>query len=157
MYSAHFGVMPEKAAGGYLDKTFSRMMWFKMVCVYVAVAAGYDVLFQDVDLIWLKDPIPALREMPGNNTNAISYLDFLIINPSFIYSYVYVFYLFLYLFAYSLIIDISFTSFFMKQHPSVCFVLFCFVLFLRGCVVYGRWCSYSSIYTLLRQQWFLLH
>ena len=74
MYSPHFGVMPQKAAGGYLDKTFSRMMWFKMVCVYVAVAAGYDVLFQDVDLIWLKDPIPALREMPGNSNKIHLYL-----------------------------------------------------------------------------------
>ena len=88
MYSEHFGIMPEKAAGGYLDKTFSRMMWFKMVCVYVAVAAGYDVLFQDVDLIWLKDPIPALREMPGWEH---IYLYIYIYIYACIYVYMYVF------------------------------------------------------------------
>jgi Nucleotide-diphospho-sugar transferase len=58
--------MPKNAANSYLDKTFSRMMWFKMVSVYIACAAGFDVLFQDVDLIWLKDPIPFLRSLPGD-------------------------------------------------------------------------------------------
>jgi hypothetical protein len=66
MYSAWLGAMPRNAANSYLDKTFSRMMWFKMVSVYIAIAAGYDVLFQDVDLIWLKDPIPVLRAMPSD-------------------------------------------------------------------------------------------
>jgi hypothetical protein len=41
-------------------------MWFKMVSVYIAIASGFDVLFQDVDLIWLKDPIPILKALPGD-------------------------------------------------------------------------------------------
>lgn len=66
MHSAWLGAMPKHAAKSYLDNTFSRMMWYKMVCVYIAIAAGYDVLFQDVDLIWLKDPISVLRDMPAD-------------------------------------------------------------------------------------------
>jgi len=71
IYSASLGHMPKHAANGYLDKTFSRMMWFKMVSVYIAIAAGFDVLFQDVDLIWLKDPIPYLQNAPGD----VSFMD----------------------------------------------------------------------------------
>jgi hypothetical protein len=53
--------MPTKAAGQYLDHTFSRMMWFKTTSVFLAIEAGFDVLFQDVDLVWMKDPLPYLR------------------------------------------------------------------------------------------------
>jgi hypothetical protein len=35
-------------------------MWMKVTSVYIAVKAGFNVLFQDADLIWLKDPIPYL-------------------------------------------------------------------------------------------------
>lgn len=34
--------------------TFSRMMWFKTTSVYLALSAGFEVMFQDVDLVWLK-------------------------------------------------------------------------------------------------------
>lgn len=37
---APIGSMPQKAAGGYLDHTFSRMMWFKTTSVYLALVAG---------------------------------------------------------------------------------------------------------------------
>lgn len=56
IYSPSLGSMPSKAAGFYLDGTFSRMMWFKTTSVYLALTAGFEVLFQDVDLVWLKDP-----------------------------------------------------------------------------------------------------
>ena len=58
------GNMPKKAAGNYLDKTFSQMMWFKTTSVYLATAAGFNVLFQDTDLVWLKNPIPYLQNIP---------------------------------------------------------------------------------------------
>ena len=63
--------MPSHAAYGYLDKTFSRMMWFKVTSVYLALTSGFDVLFQDVDLVWMKDPVPYLR----NLTYDISFMD----------------------------------------------------------------------------------
>ena len=46
--------MPAHAAQGYLDDTFSRMMWFKTTSVFLALNAGFEVMFQDVDLVWLK-------------------------------------------------------------------------------------------------------
>ena len=32
------------------------MMWLKTTCVYLVNALGYDLLFQDADLFWWKDP-----------------------------------------------------------------------------------------------------
>lgn len=57
VHAPALGAMPSKAAGSYLDGTFSRMMWFKAAAVYVTLMAGYEVLFQDVDLVWLLDPM----------------------------------------------------------------------------------------------------
>ena len=37
------------------------MMMLKQFSVYVALLCRYDVLFQDVDLTWTRDPVPALR------------------------------------------------------------------------------------------------
>lgn len=39
---------------------FARLMWLKATSVYIACKAGYNVLFQDADLVWLRDPIPSL-------------------------------------------------------------------------------------------------
>eukprot|EP01038_Epipyxis_sp_PR26KG_P009477 gene9477-12768_t len=61
IYSPALGSMPANAAGGYLDDTFARMMWFKTTSVYLALVAGFEVLFQDVDLVWLKDPFPYFK------------------------------------------------------------------------------------------------
>jgi hypothetical protein len=55
-FSAHQG-----AAGAYADDVFGVMMWLKTFSVYIALEAGADVLFQDVDNVWNEDPIPALR------------------------------------------------------------------------------------------------
>lgn len=60
MYHSSLGEMPRSAAKMYMDSAFARMMWLKTTSVYVAMAAGYDVLFQDVDLVWLRDPLPYL-------------------------------------------------------------------------------------------------
>ncbi len=66
IHSTALGSMPENAAGSYLDKTFSRMMWFKATSVYLAVKCGFNVLFQDVDLVWLINPIPYLLEIEAD-------------------------------------------------------------------------------------------
>lgn len=52
-----FGEMPKKAAGKYGDKTFRNMMLAKVYCVHLVALLGYDVLFQDVDVIWYKNPL----------------------------------------------------------------------------------------------------
>lgn len=66
IYDPTLGSMPTRAAGVYLDHTFSRMMWFKAVSVYLTLCAGYEVLFQDVDLVWLKDPFEYLENIDSD-------------------------------------------------------------------------------------------
>lgn len=50
------GTFPTKAANGYGDGTFTRMMWLKVLSVYMVNRLEYNVLFQDADLVWFKDP-----------------------------------------------------------------------------------------------------
>lgn len=56
-----FGDMPEQAARGYGDRIFTKMMMAKVYCVHLVLTAGYNVLFQDVDMVWYKDPLPYLE------------------------------------------------------------------------------------------------
>eukprot|EP00038_Savillea_parva_P026726 m.55874 g.55874 ORF g.55874 m.55874 type:complete len:579 (-) comp7638_c0_seq2:2227-3963(-) len=60
-YHEGLGTFPTKASEGYGDEIFVRMMMLKQFAVYVALCCRYDVLFQDVDLTWLKDPVPTLQ------------------------------------------------------------------------------------------------
>jgi hypothetical protein len=64
IYSSSLGSMPKQAAGFYMDNTFSRMMWFKTTSVYLALRAGFEVLFQDVDLVWLRSPYKHFAALP---------------------------------------------------------------------------------------------
>jgi hypothetical protein len=62
-----FGLLPEEAARVYGDATFKRMMLAKVYCVHLVLLLGYDVLFQDVDIVWHRHPLqyfhsPKLRE-----------------------------------------------------------------------------------------------
>ena len=59
--AAIFGDLPEEAAKGYGDRIFTRMMMAKVYCVHLVITCGYNVLFQDVDLVWYRDPLPFLE------------------------------------------------------------------------------------------------
>eukprot|EP00038_Savillea_parva_P010583 m.191286 g.191286 ORF g.191286 m.191286 type:complete len:561 (+) comp18301_c0_seq1:273-1955(+) len=61
-YHPGLGQFTDKPSESYGDETFTKMMMLKQFSVYLALLCGYDVLFQDVDLTWRKDPVPALRE-----------------------------------------------------------------------------------------------
>lgn len=52
-----FEKMPEKEAGRYGDAAFTQMMYAKVVTVQLINRLGYDVLFQDVDVVWYKNPL----------------------------------------------------------------------------------------------------
>ena len=41
----------------YADRNFQAMMMAKVYCVQLTSMLGYDILFQDVDLVWFKDPL----------------------------------------------------------------------------------------------------
>jgi Nucleotide-diphospho-sugar transferase len=53
----NYGDMPKHAASRYADNTFMRMMMAKVYCVQQMVWLGYNVLFQDVDVIWYQHPL----------------------------------------------------------------------------------------------------
>jgi hypothetical protein len=58
---AIFGDMPEAAARGYGDRIFSKMMMAKVYCVHLVLSCGYNVLYQDVDVVWYQNPLPYLE------------------------------------------------------------------------------------------------
>jgi Nucleotide-diphospho-sugar transferase len=53
-----FGNLPSGAAKVFGDKTFADMMRAKIMCLHLTNLLGYDVLFQDADVIWYRDPLP---------------------------------------------------------------------------------------------------
>jgi len=55
-----FGSIPEESAKQYGDPIFSRMMMAKVYCMNLAMSSGYNILFQDVDLVWHRNPLPFL-------------------------------------------------------------------------------------------------
>ena len=62
-YHYALGLMPSKHSESYADRAFSRIMWLKVTSVYIALTAGFNVVFQDADLVWIKDPIPYLESL----------------------------------------------------------------------------------------------
>lgn len=69
-----FGEQPKGAAKRYGDRTFQVMMLSKVYCVHLINAMGYDVLFQDVDVIWYQDPIQYFQ-MPLSGNFDFSFQD----------------------------------------------------------------------------------
>ena len=58
-YDEHnFGELPSKASAFYGDKIFDDMMMGKIICLQLSIMLGYDILFQDADVVWFKDPLP---------------------------------------------------------------------------------------------------
>ena len=53
-----FELMPKNAARAYADKTFKAIMAAKVYCVHLVSQLGYNILYQDVDVIWYKNPLP---------------------------------------------------------------------------------------------------
>jgi len=49
--------MPHEAAQQYGDRKFVAMMMAKVFCVHMVSSLNYNILFQDVDLVWYKNPI----------------------------------------------------------------------------------------------------
>ncbi len=64
-----FGAMPKNAAGEYGDNVFRKMMFAKVYCVHLISMLGHDLLFQDVDVIWYKNPLQFFHyDNDGDNT-----------------------------------------------------------------------------------------
>lgn len=67
----NFGNMPTKAAKTYGDGTFTTMMLSKVMCVHMASMIKVDFLFQDVDVLWFRNPLPFFQ----NKTSVIAGFD----------------------------------------------------------------------------------
>eukprot|EP00937_MAST-01D_sp_MAST-1D-sp2_P001468 g1468.t1 len=65
-----------KASQRYGDSQFMEAMWLKNLSVHMLLRLGWDVLFQDVDMVWQADPWPFIRELTdsspdgGSNTGS---------------------------------------------------------------------------------------
>lgn len=53
----NLGSLPEGEAVLYGDEIFSSMMFAKILTVLYISLLGHDVLFQDVDIVWIKNPL----------------------------------------------------------------------------------------------------
>lgn len=49
--------IPKEQAAQYGDNVFSSVMFAKVLCVQLVNELGYDLLFQDVDVVWYKSPL----------------------------------------------------------------------------------------------------
>jgi Nucleotide-diphospho-sugar transferase len=58
----NFGDIPKEAARRYGDSKFVAMMMAKVICVQLVSMLGYDLLFQDVDIIWYKHPLDYFQD-----------------------------------------------------------------------------------------------
>ncbi len=56
VYHASFAKVSTRPSAQYLDKTFVDMMWYKAFSVWMLLRMGFHVLFQDVDLVWFREP-----------------------------------------------------------------------------------------------------
>ena len=51
------GDLPEAASAVYGDQTFVKIMWLKMTSLYLVTQTERPVLFQDVDVVWFRNPL----------------------------------------------------------------------------------------------------
>ena len=75
IHTESIGSLPKKAADNYGDLTFARFMWLKAISVYIASKAGFHVLFQDVDMVWIQDPMELLNNEIKNDNIDIVFMD----------------------------------------------------------------------------------
>jgi hypothetical protein len=62
IYSTYFASVNREASIVYLDATFVDMMWYKAFSVWTMLQLGYDILFQDVDLVWFREPYQYFKD-----------------------------------------------------------------------------------------------
>ena len=65
-----YGVMPENSVRVFGDNDFRRLMFPKTAIVQDVLQLNRDVLFQDVDVVWNRDPRPLLVPREGEDWDA---------------------------------------------------------------------------------------
>jgi hypothetical protein len=67
IYHDDFSNVSTKASSSYLDNIFVDMMWYKSFSLWILLKMNYNVLFQDVDLVWFINPFPYFYNNNRNN------------------------------------------------------------------------------------------
>jgi hypothetical protein len=62
-----FASIPSGAAKDYHDVNYGRIMMSKVYCVHLINSMGYDLLFQDIDLVWYKNPLDYFKSVAPKN------------------------------------------------------------------------------------------
>ena len=70
-----YGDQPREAVKIFGDGDFRRLMFQKTAIVQDVLELGYDVLFQDVDMIWHKDPMAFLLNQASPDFDALFMFD----------------------------------------------------------------------------------
>ncbi len=61
-YHEEFATASREHSVAYLDGVFVDMMWYKAFSVWLLLHLHRNVLFQDIDIIWLKNPFPFFHQ-----------------------------------------------------------------------------------------------
>jgi hypothetical protein len=62
LYHEGYGAVSKAASMDYLDRVFVDMMWYKAFSVYLLTRDRYNVIFQDADLVWFKEPYQYFKD-----------------------------------------------------------------------------------------------
>ena len=67
LYHEGYAAVSKKASVDYLDRVFVDMMWYKAFSIYLPLRKRVNVLFQDVDLVWFRNPMPYFHDWLEQN------------------------------------------------------------------------------------------
>lgn len=71
-----FAKADRRASSGYLDRVFVEMMWYKAFSLWLGLKLGYNVLFQDVDLVWFKNPLEYFHRHRNKSLSSTNPIEF---------------------------------------------------------------------------------
>jgi hypothetical protein len=66
----NYSGIPKEAAGAFGDSTFATIVLAKAYCVQIISMLGYDLLFQDVDVMWYRNPLEFFHNMSSSTSNS---------------------------------------------------------------------------------------
>jgi len=61
-----YGDVSKKASGDYLDRVFVDMMWYKAFALFITLHIEVNVLFQDADIVWFREPFQHFKDLRSN-------------------------------------------------------------------------------------------
>jgi len=70
-----YGTLPTEACKAFGDANFRRCLFAKVAVTQDVLAAGVDVLRQDVDIVWLRDPRPYLTRQMNSDQLDFLFMD----------------------------------------------------------------------------------